>query len=130
MRDKVSEAEREEVCAQPVAEWSCLEAEWFAGDKSNVPRWVAGCPIRMPLDGVGGSCLLGMTQETVLRPTWQAVVSNHRNVRGLSLAYVDAHGASVDRVAQRAKPPSAWGQMAAFSSSTGKKLSSPAQVSS
>ena len=56
-------------------------------------------------------------------------MTNHGNARGLTFEYAGAHGASVDRPAQRAKPRSAAGQMVAFSSPDGKKLSSPAPVS-
>ena len=73
--------------------------------------------------------MLGLTPEPVLWSTWQAVVRNHRNVRGLSFEYVGTHGSSVDRLAQRAKPPLSGGKMVAYPSSTGKKLSSPTPAS-
>ena len=120
VRDKVCDAEREEACAQLFAGWGRLEARWVAGDKSHVARWVPGCPIRMFLGGVGGGRRLGVSPEAVLRPTWRVVASNRRNVRGLSFEYVGAHGTSADRSAQRAKPPSAGGQMVVFSPSSGK----------
>ena len=37
-RDEVNEDDREDLRTQLVAEWKCLEAEWVAGDKSEVAR--------------------------------------------------------------------------------------------
>ena len=73
--------------------------------------------------------MLAMTPEPVLGPTWQAVVGNHRNVKNLSLEYVEANGASAHRLARRAGPLSAGGDMNAYSSPTGKKLSLPPPAS-
>ena len=42
-----------------------------------------------------------------------AIASIHRNVRGLPLEYVGARGTSAGRLAKRAEPPSAGGQMVA-----------------
>ena len=95
MRNEVSDAEREEVRAQLGAEWTRLEAGWNEGDKSSVAPWVPGFPARMPLSGLGGGRLLVLAPEPVLWPTWQIVVDNHRNVRGLSFEYVDAHGTAL-----------------------------------
>ena len=69
---------------------------------------------------------MGMTPEPVLWPTWQAALGNHRSVEGSLIEYVDANGTSVQHLAQRAKPPSAGGNMVAYSSSAGKKLPLPA----
>ena len=124
MRDKVGDAEREGACAQLVAQWSRLEAEWVVGAKSNVTG--SG---RISLGGVGNGRVSGMTPEPVLRPTWQAVVNNHQNARGLPVENVGTRRTSVDRMRQRAKPPSASGRMVAFSSSTVEKLPAPAPVS-
>ena len=73
--------------------------------------------------------MLCLTPEPVLWPPWLAVVDSHRNVRGLLFEYVDAHGTAVDRLGQRAKPPSAGGTMNVYSSPTGKKLSPPTPIS-
>ena len=129
VRDEVSEADREEVCAQLVAEWNCIEAGWVAGGKANVARRASGRRARIPLGGVGGDRLLRMNPEPVIRPTWQAVVGNHRNAQGLLFEYAGAHGATVARLAKRAKPPSAGGEMVVFSPPTEKELSLTAPAS-
>ena len=129
VRDEVSEGDREEVRAQLVAEWKRPEAERAADGTSNVAQWVSGCPARISAGGVGGGRMLGMAPEPVLWPTWQPAVGNHRSDKGSLIEYVDANGASAQRSAQRAKPPSAGGTIVAYSSPTGKKLSLPAPAS-
>ena len=68
--------------------------------------------------------MLGRTPEPMLWPTWRAVVDNRRNARGLSFEYVDTHGATAERLWQRAKPPSASGEINLHPPSTGRRLSS------
>ena len=129
MRNEVSDAEREEVRAQLGAEWTRLEAGWNEGDKSSVAPWVPGFPARMPLSGLGGGRLLVLAPEPVLWPTWQIVVDNHRNVRGLLFEHVDIHGKPVDRLGQHAKRASPLGNMHVYSSSSGKRLALPLSMS-
>ena len=73
--------------------------------------------------------MLDVTLEPVLWPTRQAGVNNRRNARGFLFERMGAHGSSADRMAQRATPPSAGGQMVLYSSSSGKKSSLPAPAS-
>ena len=73
--------------------------------------------------------MLGMTPEPVLWPTWQAAVNKPRDVRAYLFECVGDRGTPVDCLARRAKPPSAGGQMVAYSPSTGEKLSLPAPAS-
>ena len=84
VRDELSVDAGQDVCAQLVVELRRLEA----GDKSKVARWVSGRPVRISVGGVGGARMLGMTPEPVLFSAFQAVVGNHRNVKGLSVEYV------------------------------------------
>ena len=44
VRDKVSDDDREGVCAELVAEWKRLEAEWAVGHESSDARWAPGMP--------------------------------------------------------------------------------------
>ena len=118
--DRVSDDDREGVCAQLVEEWECLEAERSAGNKSTVARWIPGRPARFILRAVGGGRLLGVTPELVLRSLREAAVANYGDVRGLLVEYVDALGKEVDRLAQRAKTPSTGGTMHVYSSACGK----------
>ena len=75
VRDEVDVEDREGVCAELVAEWKCLDAEWGAGDKSNVARVALGCPIRMSIGLVGGGRSLGMTPGPALWRTSCATIS-------------------------------------------------------
>ena len=109
VRDEVNIDERVRACAELMEEWKRLEAEWAAGDKFNVSRWFPGSPGRVSPGGVGGRRFLGMTPEPVLWFSWEGMVANHRNGRGLVSGYVDAHGGAVGCVGRRAKPLSPGG---------------------
>ena len=102
-RDRIAGDERVGVCVQLVAGWRRLEAKGAAGEKSGVARSFLGRPGRLSLGGVGGCCMLGLTQGPVLWSTWQAVVGDRRKVRGFSFEYVGAQGTEADRLGQRAK---------------------------
>ena len=73
--------------------------------------------------------MLGLPPEPVLGPTWRAFVDSHRNVRGILFEHADANVTAVDRLGQRAEPPSADAKTNEYSSHSGKKLSLPAPIS-
>ena len=129
VRDKVSDAERQGVCAQLVVWWKRLGVEWTAGDKSNVACWDPGCPVRMSPGGVGGGRILGITPEAAPWSTWEVLVDRRRNVRGLLFENVDAHGTEVDRLGRRAEAPSPGGDIRVYSSPSGKRIALPSPMS-
>ena len=129
VRDKVNDAEREEVCAELAAEWKRLEAERAAGGKSSVARRAPGCPIRTSIGGAGGGRILGLPPEPVLCSTREITVDRRWDVGGLSSEFVDKNGGAAGGLGQRAKPPPPGGKMHVYSSSGGKKIALPSLMS-
>ena len=91
-----------------------MEAERAAGDKSNVALWFPGCPVRMPIGGVGTGRMLSTALEPALWPTWEALKNSRRDVRCILLECVDTCGNEVGRMGQRAKPSSQGGNLHVF----------------
>ena len=129
VRDKVDIGERERGCAELAAEWKRSDVEWGASDKSKVVRWAPGRPVRTSVGGLGGSCLLGMAPEPVLWPSWEGMVANRRNVRGLLFELVGTHDEAMDRLGQRTKTSSPSGGMRNYFSKSGKKMALPPLIS-
>ena len=65
----VRDGESEEARPQLEAVQRRVEAEWVAGIKSGVAQSVPGRPARLSIGGVGGGCMLALTQEPALRST-------------------------------------------------------------
>ena len=88
-------------------------------------EFAPGSPVRLVFGGAGGNRILGMTPRPVSRQFWTEVDRDVAAVSGIPYVSVDAALAGAQRRAQRAKPPSVGGDMAAFSSNSGSRMTPP-----
>ena len=115
MDDEVSDAGREAVCSTLASDWRNLESAYARGESAGCARWVPGCPVRVPLGGVGGNRLLVLTPEQAPWDLRYAVTSNHRNARLASMVAVAKLESPTKSLAQRAEQPAAGGNIWVYS---------------
>ena len=111
---------RERVCQELVSEWEALPQFWSEGRRARCARWAQDCPVRESAGGVRGRRFLAMNPEP---PSWDLLESATKGRRDANLARmkdVDARGSAWDSLPQRAKKPSAGGDVAAYSPSDGR----------
>ena len=102
-----------------------LASEWSDGHCPHRARWVQGCPIRLSFGCVGGRRFSALTSGPTSSDLWEAMTEGRRNANSSPLRDVDERGSTLDSLSQRAKKPSAGGDVAANSSSAGRPCSMP-----
>ena len=92
-------------------------------------EFAPGSPARFVCGGVEGNRILGMAPRPVSWQFWTEIIRDVATASGIPYVWIDATFNAAQRVAQRAEPPSAGGDVSAFPSNTGSKVTSPSLLS-
>ena len=95
-RKKVADERPKEARQPSVDGWQELESSYARQTTSGVARWVAGCPARASIGGVGGHRMLVSTAEPVWWKTWCSAIGNHQDVHLASLQAADDRKSPAD----------------------------------
>ena len=108
---------------------SRIERKWGAGCESPTFASGSGAPVRLMFGGIGGGRILRNPPCPVSWQVWAGANRNAVTASTIPHDWAEAALGGAPRLAQRAKPQSAGGDMLAYSSSSGSRMSLPPLLS-